>query len=400
MKKVVGMNELVAGLLLTFDKFDTTDLSLVISDLKRKYDNLYIDDVFSNIKEFIKEENGVIALKDGLTMNSYIEEEVSTLGNFLQKVAGEEIIEYCNHMDIDGLTLKKIKELEDVPVDSLRMFFNSKQLDVIDALLKSNCLITKWVDNNIYDDFQTIGLTFLGEKKLYMYQYEKEIEEFKASLKTMRYDDTLVDDFLKTQVLSEEPDELLTVDNFIDYCYSYDRAPLQEGVVSIVYSNDNCLNKEMRNMTSIWDNGHSIYICHPNNIFTPEIVTIKDREIKNINWSQFDIAKMLSNGDYVFFLDDEIEQVKDNIYECFMYHMMDSIIRNDRNYIGYLAVIEKYQNNDEENYLLRGIIKSDKNGLSFAFNSEYQKTIPKTIEEIEDRAKGYNKPNVYCKKYQ
>ena len=70
------------------------------------------------------------------------------------------------------------------------------------------------------------------------------------------------------------------------------------------------------------------------------------------------------------------------------------------NAISYVAVVERYRFEGEDNYLVRGIIRYDKDGYSVLFNPEYVEAMPKNafdewlqLDDDED-----NIPNAYKKR--
>ena len=405
-REATVLNQLIAGSLLIFDKVDNLDLSLLWYELEQDEDIHIEGEAISDIEKYINIENGVISLKEGLTLDTHVGNSF-TLGEKLTQIAGPTVSDYCSGLDVEGFTLLKLSQYDNVPVNDLSIMFNSTEIKAIDQLLDSYHLIASWCDNVVYDDYQIISLTFLGKQKLFIYENKKQVEKFKSVLKSMRYDEELLDDFLKAQNLEQTPDQILTLDNFINFCYQYDRCPTKEGATSVRFeklgnSKDGILDeygkKQMNEMLSIWDEGHCVYVCHPNDLFVPELITCDNKEIRNINWEDIDVFEMLTVGNYqLFYLpkcSDDFESVLNHL-QC---DMKISSKNEDNTVVSYLAVVEKYNYNGEDNYLVRGIIRGDNEGYSLAFNPEYQKAIPMSAPDKSQRACGCKTPNVYMKR--
>ncbi len=141
-------------------------------------------------------------------------------------------------------------------------------------------------------------------------------------------------------------------------------------------------------------------LIHPNHIFAGAKPLTKDvREIKNINWDDIDIEKMLRTNDYGVFIMPECNDAFKYVHNRLGHQIMTEIKKgNKENAISYLVVVEKYPFDYEDNYLIRGIIRGDYEGYSIAFNPEYQKVIPKSIWDKSLRFSGQEVPSVYCLK--
>ena len=147
------------------------------------------------------------------------------------------------------------------------------------------------------------------------------------------------------------------------------------------------LKKYMRNILEVWDN-HCIYICPPSTIFS-------DKK----EWNNIDVDKMLRVGDYKTFLNLSVKEAYNYVQNRLGHELMEQIKEKGRdNAESYLAVVEQYLLDGESNYLVRGIIRGDINGLSVLFNPEYIEAIPKTPIEAFLRADGDE--SVYPKVYQ
>ena len=153
-------------------------------------------------------------------------------------------------------------------------------------------------------------------------------------------------------------------------------------------------------MLSVWDDGHCIYICHPNHIFDGAKPITKDvREIKNINWNDIDIEKMFRINDYKTFTLPECNEAFKYVHSRLGHQIMQEVKKgNKETAVSYLAIVEKYHFDYEDYYLVRGIIRGDYKGYSISFNPEYQKVIPQSVWDKSLRFSGYEVPDTYCLK--
>ena len=94
-QEVITYDSIVAGALLKMEEIDNIDFSLLVENFeketKQKVTKLW-DDLYLDLGNYIKKlQNGIIRLKDGVTLDGYIETEHRTLREKLQEVAGNEI---------------------------------------------------------------------------------------------------------------------------------------------------------------------------------------------------------------------------------------------------------------------------------------------------------------------
>ena len=158
--------------------------------------------------------------------------------------------------------------------------------------------------------------------------------------------------------------------------------------------------KVIQDILSVWDDGHCIYICHPNHIFAgAKLITKDNREIENINWNDIDIEKMYRINDYVTFILPECHDAFKYVHNRLGHQILREVKKGNKDtVVSYLAVLEKYPFDYEDYYLIRGIIRGDYEGYSIAFNPEYQNTIPKSVWDKSLRFSGHEIPKVYCLK--
>ena len=145
----------------------------------------------------------------------------------------------------------------------------------------------------------------------------------------------------------------------------------------------------MKNMLSVWQN-NCIYVCHPNHIFK-----------ENGDWDDIDIKKMFKINDYKTFITFSTKDAFVYAQNRIRHNFETQVAKNGiDNAISYVAVVERYRFEGEDNYLVRGIIRYDKDGYSVLFNPEYVEAMPKNafdewlqLDDDED-----NIPNAYKKR--
>ena len=410
-KTSLAMEQIIAGaLLLGFDRFYSVDITLLVEDFMKKNPSYELKDLdWEYIHKYIKSKNGEITLKDGLTMESYMPENSSNLRKRLEQIAGARIRKYINALDIEEFVLRKINKHIELSESDIQRLYCDKQQETIKLLDEKGCLTRYWEDDCIYDDYRITKLSNQGKLRLFKIDYAEELTRFIEELKSMRYDTSLLDDFLLKQDLELPVWSILNVEALDNFCKEYDRAHLEVGASSVYYERlknqkgsifDENGKKIMQDMLSVWDDGHCIYICHPNHIFDGAKPITKDvREIKNINWNDIDIEKMFRINDYKTFTLPECNEAFKYVHSRLGHQIMQEVKKgNKETAVSYLAIVEKYHFDYEDYYLVRGIIRGDYKGYSISFNPEYQKVIPQSVWEKSLRFSGYEVPNTYCLK--
>ena len=410
-KTKLEMEQIIAGaLLLNFDNISNVDISLLAEDFLKRNPNYSLDAKNSGyINKYIKIQNGQISLKDGLNVDSYIPENESNLRKRLEQIAGTRIRKYLETFNIEEFMLRKIKHYSRLQVDIIDSLLCKKQQEELDKLDDKGYLTTFWEAEAIYDDTKVITLSDYGKIKLFKINYTEELERFIEELKSLRYDIDLLDDFLLKQDLELPVWSILNIENLEQFCNDYDRAITEPGVSGVYFERlesvkgsifDDNGKKVIQDMLSVWDDGHCIYICHPNHIFDGAKPITKDvRNIKCINWNDINIEKMFRIKDYKTFVYPDCTEAFRYVHSRLGHQIMQEVKKgNKENAVSYLAVIEKYRFDYEDYYLIRGIIKGDYKGYSIAFNPEYKKVIPQSVWDKSLRFSGHEVPNVYCLK--
>ncbi len=112
-REKISYESIIAGLLLKFKLIDNVDFSLIVEDFK----NLTKTDVCGSwyiFGKYVKrDENGIISLADGITLDYFIEEENQTLAEKLLEVAGNKVSDYIKGIDIEKYKAEKGKILTD-----------------------------------------------------------------------------------------------------------------------------------------------------------------------------------------------------------------------------------------------------------------------------------------------
>lgn len=391
-KTILHLEQLIAGALLYFDNVSSLDISLLKDDfLKKNPDYQFSDMRIDYLKNYIVINEGKISLKEGLSLESYISENESTLRKRLEQIAGAHIRKYLETFEIEEFMLRKIERCSGVREDDIENVFCKKQQEQLKQLDEKGYLITIWQEDAIYDDYREIRLSIFGKLRLFKIDNEEEIRRFTDILKSMRYDINLLDDFLIKQDLDLPIWSVLDLVKLDKFCNDYDRAITEDGASPINFIRLESDKKEiltdegkkvMQDMLSVWDN-HCIHICHPNHLFAgAKPLTADVREMANINWNDIDIERMLRINDYKTFLTPDYSQAFGYVHKRLGNQIMREIKRKNREAaISYVAIVEQYTFGYEDKYLVRGIIRGDADGYSIAFNPEYQKTIPKSIWE-------------------
>lgn len=115
--KKINYEPIIAGALLKFESLDNVDFSLLIIGLEDKL-NIEVrgswSDSPNNLGKYIETlDNGTIKLRDGISLDDFIEEENCTLREKLLEVAGNKVANYFNHLDIEKYKIEKEKTLKD-----------------------------------------------------------------------------------------------------------------------------------------------------------------------------------------------------------------------------------------------------------------------------------------------
>ena len=410
-KTNLEMEQIVAGaLLLGFKNVNKVDITLLAEDFLKKNPDYNLKELeLDYLLKYVKIENGTISLKDNYVLGLYIPENDSTLEKRLEQITGARVRKYLNTFDMEEFLLRKIEYYSVIHTDDMDSLFCKKQQEELNKLDNKGYLTTYWTEDAIYDDTKVTTLSNYGRLKLFKIDYSEELTRFTEELKSMRYDTSLLDDFLLKQDLELPVWNVLNIENLEQFCNDYDRAITEPGASEVYFDRlesikgsifDDNGKKVIQDMLSVWDDGHCIYICHPNHIFDgAKPITQDVRNIKCINWDDIDIEKMFRINDYKTFVYPDCTEAFKYVHSRLGHQIMQEVKKGNKdNAVSYLAVIEKYRFDYEDYYLIRGIIKGDYKGYLVAFNPEYKKVIPQSVWDKSLRFSGHEVPNVYCLK--
>lgn len=215
MKKKVTLEQLMAGALLKFGKIDSVDMVLLMGGI---FNTCELVDDKSNYFTLV---NGTVVLNEDY-VNKFYQVDNDIL---LEKLQGSIIKEYMDSLDVLEFVLRKIKLYGNggINLDNIKNIFSEKQLDIIDELYEKGYIINYFYEESIYDDYMSVKFTKKAEVYLFMKDNNNIINEFINYLKKSGYNYLLLEDFLISQDLDINIKNILTVENFLLFCSTYDR---------------------------------------------------------------------------------------------------------------------------------------------------------------------------------
>ncbi len=397
-KEKVSFENMLAGLLVRFGKASITDLKVVQDDLANKYG------IF--MSPFALDYHGIsnYIMKVG---DSYypISDEAKKK---LEAKQGKVMEEYLANLNVEEFVLLKIKELGAVSEYMMGTVFNDEQEKVVNKLVDDLDVIYVWNSDVPHDDYQEIQLTSMGEARVFELQYKEQVEEFRTLLVSSWYDVNLIPDFLRVQDFSKNVYDILNLDNFLYFCSKYDRCATAPTVSSVIYKRAKYVKdegftpeaKEMLNgMLSVWDDGHCIYVAHPNHVFKDKYLTSDNHDIKQVDWDKVDIEKMKEMDDYKIFIMPDSNDAFKYVHKRLGHQVMKKH-QEGVDETSFLVVVERYHIDGEDQFLVRGLIRGDMEGYALGFNPEFERVIPKSIWEKSIRFSGNEVPTPYLVKRQ
>lgn len=216
---MIKFEQLIAGGLSIFGKLEALDIEILTNMLKKQYDQRKS---ISRLFDYISINNGTLLVRDNLGID---EEELTS---DLRIIAGTEICEFLDSLDMEEFVLRKITEIEDVKEDELNQQFSEIERQAINKLIEKKMLTVVWNDDIPSEDYREIKITQLGNAKIFCEDYESDIIKFEEELANQNFDQKLLPEFLYTQDLSKPACTVLTIENFLDFCHTYDRCELAE----------------------------------------------------------------------------------------------------------------------------------------------------------------------------
>lgn len=210
----VGYENLLAGALIRFGKVDENDMTVLIDE----FYNMYGVDV---TKTHVFNPN-IVNVKETYELSGETEKEKFDSRVALDKVQGSKVKAFIGGVSPEMLALRKIELQEGIMKDSVHKY-NVDEIVAISKLLNEGSLTLSWNDDCIPNDYEEIVVTQLGRVRLFSMDCTVEIEEFKKLLDENGYDSALIPDFLMAQNFRRGVYEILNLDNFFDFCNTYDR---------------------------------------------------------------------------------------------------------------------------------------------------------------------------------
>lgn len=417
-KQILEMEQFIAGALLVgFNRLSKLDLEILIEIFERENPDFEIRKANHEIIEldalapYVYTDANAVFFKDNIDLLYFDAEHEYLVKDRLIQVAESVISSHFENYDLEEFVLRKIKRFSSSGLfaEELELLFGKKELEIIEKSKEKHYLSYSWEGDTICDESKMVFLSEKGEVRLFKGDHSKEIERFTKELEALRYDVTLLDDFLLKQDLSLPIWSVLNVDKLEEFCNEYDRAITIEGVSFVDFERlkkgketifDEESKEKISSLLSVWDDGHCIHICHPNHIFAGAKLLNQDvRQIKNLNWDDIDITKMFYAYDYGTFILPDYKDAFKYVHKRLAHDLLPQLKSGTPEAaVSYLTVVEKYRFNSENYYLVRGIIKGDSRGYSIAINPEYKKALPQSTWEKQMRFGGNEVPKIYCKR--
>lgn len=220
---MIKFEQLIAGGLSIFGKLESLDIEILTTMLKKQYDQRKS---ISRLFDYISIEQGTLLVRDNLGID---EEELTS---DLRIIAGTEICEFLDNLDLEQFALRKIAEINSVDEAELEQQFSEIERRTIQNLIEKKLLAVVWNDDIPAENYREIKLTQRGYETVFCEEYEDEITIFEEELTSKNFDQELIPDFLYTQDLSKPACAILTIENFRDFCQKYDRCELAENLNS------------------------------------------------------------------------------------------------------------------------------------------------------------------------
>lgn len=211
------------GFLLGFENVSTVDLGILI-ELFIKGRNINIGSKFANINSYVEFQEDDCILKNGRTIYSYVPEVETSVRTQLEKIAGVDIIKFAQQFSMEEFLLRKIEKYGSIQEEKITDVFCKEQLEGLKEMATKGYVIYKWNDDVPHDDYRELQLSPKGLVQWFKSEYKEEITRFQRTLKALRYDEALLDDFLLTQDLSLPVAFVLKIENFDQFCVAFDRA--------------------------------------------------------------------------------------------------------------------------------------------------------------------------------
>lgn len=129
----------------------------------------------------------------------------------------------------------------------------------------------------------------------------------------------------------------------------------------------------MEDMLEVWDSGHRIIICHPNQVFLHKPISKTNRDFKSIDWLELAENFTYQDSDSFMNVFPDITDSWKYIHRRFRYELFENKkIQSPR----HLIVIE---HDSFGGSLIRGIFRADEKSIKVAENPYYSEYKVKSI---------------------
>lgn len=216
-KEKATFNQLVSGAVLKFGKVDSVDVTLLMYGINEE--SFIVSSECELESDYFVMADGSLMLDEGYTRNV----NMMINNSLLERKQGDVVKRYLNNLNIEEFVLRKIKFLGDgcVTTDDLINSFSIVQINALKGLYKERYIMNYIHKDSEYGDYEAIKLTKRGELYLFLIDYKSEVEEFVRMLKAKGYNSLLLEAYLITQKLSRSSLEILTLENFLNFCDEY-----------------------------------------------------------------------------------------------------------------------------------------------------------------------------------
>ena len=238
-KQILETEQFIAGALLVgLNRLTKLDLEILIEIFERENPDFEIRRAKHEIIEldalapYVYTDANAVFFKDNIDLLYFDAEHEYLVKDRLIQVAESVISSHFENYDLEEFVLRKIKRFSssDLFAEELEFLFDKKELEIIEKSKEKHYLSYSWEGDTICDESKMVFLSEKGEVRLFKGDHSKEIERFTKELEALRYDVTLLDDFLLKQDLSLPIWSVLNVDKLEEFCNEYDRAITIEGV--------------------------------------------------------------------------------------------------------------------------------------------------------------------------
>lgn len=212
-KEKISFDEIALLTFLKFGRLDGIDITILKNMISDRFE-VVIDDATDN---YFVMNDGTIIL-DGNYINNICN---SINRGLVEKIRKMNVYKYLSDMNNSEFVLRKIKLMGEGTVlePELNISFSVSQLKLIQRLYTDGYIIEYCHRDSDYGDYDAIKLTKKGDLYLYMIDNREKIDKFFGMLKELDCNQDIFNEFLLSQDLENNVDEVLTVNNFIDFCY-------------------------------------------------------------------------------------------------------------------------------------------------------------------------------------